>query len=150
MMVMSFTTFLLMTVSVASAKMTCITPENHLPFLQFCSAIDYQINGPTADAAHSIDQIAKQTFVHTLHMHGSCGGKIVSKKCSIAFRKYTCAYHFPRCVNTTATKPIHLLPPCREVCEHYCSTCNMASCPCYDLPINAAEGKEKKCQTLEE
>ncbi len=36
-----------------------------------------------------------------------------------------------------------------QVCEHYCSVCNMAGCPCFDLPIKAAEGAAPTCQSLE-
>ena len=132
-----------------TAQMTCSHSSNALPYLQFCTKINYDVLGPASQSAHVIDQIAKQTYVQSLHMHSSCGGKVLSKQCSIAFRQYSCAYHFPKCVNATATTATHLLPPCREVCEHYCSVCNMAGCPCFDLPIKAAEGAAPTCQSLE-
>ena len=131
------------------ASMQCVPSSHTKPYLQFCSAINYDVNGPTPDQSHYIDQLAKQTFVQTMHMHASCGGKVLSKQCNIAFRKYACAYHFPKCVNATTTTPTHLKPPCREVCEHYCDVCNMAGCPCLDLPLRAADG-ESTCQTLED
>ena len=140
---------LLTAVTTATAQMTCSHSSNALPYLQFCTKINYDVLGPASQSAHVIDQIAKQTYVQSLHMHSSCGGKVLSKQCSIAFRQYSCAYHFPKCVNATATTATHLLPPCREVCEHYCSVCNMAGCPCFDLPIKAAEGAAPTCQSLE-
>ena len=145
------TCFLLLTFPLAiQAEMTCIPPQSSNPFLQFCSSINYDVNGPTPDSVHYIDGLAKQTYVSALHMHAACGGKVLSKKCQIAFRKYSCAFHFPKCITATPDKEVHLKQPCREVCEHYCSTCNMAGCPCYDLPVKAAEGKESTCTTLEE
>jgi hypothetical protein len=132
-----------------ATAMTCIHTKHTKPYMQFCSDIDYDVNGPTPGQSHYIDQLAKQTYVQALHMHTSCGSKVLSVQCSAAFRKYTCAYHFPKCINSTTTTAAHLKPPCREVCEHYCSVCNMAGCPCHDLPLKATEGVST-CQTLEE
>ena len=126
----------------AIGSTTCVSAADARNFMPFCQDVDWNVHGPTASDTHFTDNIAKQTFVQTLHSTTTCGGTVLSKSCSIAFQRYTCAYYFPKC-NVTG----HLIQPCREVCEHYCNTCNTATCPCFDLPV---KGEGTECMPLSE
>lgn len=132
-----------------SAAPTCVPPTASSPYLQFCSDISWDVNGPLASDAHVIDNIAKQSFINTITTAVQCSGKILSKSCSVALRKYLCGYHFPMCTQNASGTNV-LLPICRGVCEYYCSECSMGSCGCYDLPIKEADDQPKKCMTLTE
>ena len=132
--------------SAAIGNTTCVSSADARPFMQFCGNVAWDVHGPEPASTHVIDNIAKQTFVQTLHSATICSGKMLSKSCTVAFRKYACAYHFPRCDNVTGV----LKPPCREVCDHYCSVCNIGNCPCFDLPLKGATAAETKCMTLKE
>ena len=127
----------------AIGNTTCVSAADARNFMPFCRGVDWDVHGPSASSTHFTDNIAKQTFIQTLHSVTTCGGTVLSKSCSIAFQKYTCAYHFPKCNNVTG----ELIQPCREVCEHYCSICNTATCPCFDLPV---KGGDTKCTPLSE
>eukprot|EP00946_MAST-07B_sp_MAST-7B-sp1_P001382 g1382.t1 len=132
--------------SAAIGNTTCVSSSDARRFMQFCGNVDWDVHGPTPADTHVIDNIAKQTYVQVLHSATIRCGKLLSKSCTVSFRKYACAYHFPKCNNVTG----ELIPPCREVCDHYCNTCNIGNCPCLDLPLKGDTAETTKCMTLKE
>lgn len=135
---------LMLVIPGALANVTCTSSATAKPYLQFCSNIDWDILGSPWSSIHELDNIAKQTYVTTLTTVTGCAGTVLSTKCTAAFRKYACAYHFPQCVLNGTT--YELRQPCRDVCEHYCSTCNIGPCPCFDLDLP----ESGTCVTLKE
>lgn len=81
------------------------------------------------------------THTQVLNTMSFSKGVVLTNRCSVAFRKYSCAVHFPTC--TTDGTDVAVTGPCRSVCEEYCSECKLSHCPCSDLPPDG-----NSCRTL--
>ena len=74
---------------------------------------------------------------------------VLTSDCQMAFRKYSCAVHFPRCEDYGVNSAHTTVRVCRDVCTEYCDRCKLSYCPCGDLPVQNCTGLDTFCSAAQ-